>query len=130
MTHSLVPGDVTAPVLKLDMPLSFWGGVDPESGEIVDKRHPQHGERVAGKLLVMPRGRGSSSSSSVLTETLRVGCGPAGIVLDEPDSILVVGALVARALYGAICPVVVTDRSLHDGEIWSLGDGVLTKNAG
>jgi hypothetical protein len=55
----------------------------------------------------MPGGRGSSSSSSVLAECLRRGTGPAGLVLAIPDPILAVGALVARALYGLRCPVVV-----------------------
>jgi predicted aconitase with swiveling domain len=57
----------------------------------------------------MPSGRGSSSSSSVLAEAIRCGTGPAGIVLAEPDPILVVGALVAARLYGLACPVVVAE---------------------
>jgi predicted aconitase with swiveling domain len=93
--------------LLLDEPLSFWGGVDETTGEIIDRRHPQAGETVTGTILVLPAGRGSSSSSSVLTETLRRGTGPAGIVLARPDHILAIGALIAGELYGRSCPVVV-----------------------
>ncbi|MFB3051774.1 MAG: aconitase X swivel domain-containing protein, partial [Acidimicrobiia bacterium] len=66
-------------------PLSMWGGVDTESGRIVDATHPQSGESLAGKIVVLPSGRGSSSSSSVLAEMLRIGTGPAGMILEEPD---------------------------------------------
>ncbi len=55
----------------------------------------------------MPSGRGSSSSSSVLAEAIRAGTAPAGIILLEPDGILVLGALVARELYGRSIPVIV-----------------------
>jgi predicted aconitase with swiveling domain len=101
----LVPGRAAGPVLALSEPLSLWAGVDPASGLIVEPRHADHGRSVAGHILVMPAVRGSSSSSSVLAELLRGGVGPLGIVLGEPDEILVVGAVVARELYGVDCPV-------------------------
>lgn len=104
--RSLVPGRANGPVFALGEPLSLWGGVDPETGKIVEPRHPDRGRSVAGQVLAMPAVRGSSSSSSVLAELLRGGVGPLGIVLGEPDEILVVGALVARELYGVECPVV------------------------
>ena len=95
------------PALILDEPLSFWGGIDPETGEVVDVRHPQRGVNVTGRILVMPSGRGSSSSSSVLAEAIRAGTAPAAIVLGEADPILALGSIVARELYGASVPVVV-----------------------
>ena len=91
--------------LRLDEPLSFWGGVDPETGLVIDARHPQRGTSVSGRVLVMPSVRGSSSSSSVLAETVRAGCAPAAILLGEPDLILAVGAAVAEELYGVRLPV-------------------------
>ena len=105
--RTLVPGTATGPTLVLDEPLSFWGGVDPETGDVVDVRHPQHGANVTGRILVMPSGRGSSSSSSVLAESIRSGTAPAAIVLGEADPILALGAIVARELYGKVTPVVV-----------------------
>lgn len=93
--------------LVLDEPLSLWGGVDPASGEIIDVHHPQRGANVSGRVLVMPAGRGSSSSASVLAEAVRAGTAPAAIVLGEPDLILSIGSAVAEELYGVRVPVVV-----------------------
>ena len=101
------PGEVEAPALVLREPVSFWGGIDIASGRIIDRSHPDAGATVSGAVLVMPGGRGSSSSSSVLAEMLRQGTAPAAIVLTVPDPILPVGALVAMSLYGRRCPIVV-----------------------
>ncbi len=103
----LAPGDAGGRALVLRDALSFWGGIDIETGRVIDRSHPDLGACVTGTILVMPGGRGSSSSSSVLAETLRRGTGPAGIVLSVPDPILTVGAIVAHALYGIRCPIVV-----------------------
>ena len=103
----LVEGSASGDALVLDEPLSFWGGLDPLTGEIIEVNHPQRGQRVTGRILVMPSGRGSSSSATVLAEAIRLGTGPAGIVLGEPDQIIAIGALVAAELYGTRIPVVV-----------------------
>lgn len=95
------------PELRLHEPLSFWGGIDPQTGRIIDAGHPQLGESITGKILRMPHSRGSSSSPSVLAEALRLGTGPVAIILDEPDPMVVLGALVARLLYGIECRVTV-----------------------
>ena len=105
--RTLVPGEATGEVLALEEPLSFWGGIDPATGDVIDVHHPQRGANVAGKVVVMPGGRGSSSSSSVLAEAIRAGMAPAAIVLLEPDPIVALGAIVARELYGVSMPVVV-----------------------
>ncbi|MEX2210460.1 MAG: DUF126 domain-containing protein [Gaiellaceae bacterium] len=103
-----------AEALVLTEPLSFWGGFDPASGRIVDARHPQRGEIVTGRVLVMPSGRGSSSSSSVLAEAVRLGTGPAAIVLRQLDEIVALGLLVAEELYGVATPLVVLDERAYD----------------
>jgi uncharacterized protein len=105
--RTLVAGTAQGRALVLDEPLSFWGGVDPATGDIIDPRRTQHGANVAGRILVMPSGRGSSSSSSVLAEAIRAGTAPAAIVLGEADPILALGAIVARELFGGTIPVVV-----------------------
>ena len=109
----LVPGEASGRVLALGEPLSLWGGVDPESGRIVEPSHPDHGASIAGVVLAMPTARGSSSSSSILAELLRLGLGPRAIVLGERDEILVVGSVVARELYGVVCPVVLLDAATY-----------------
>ena len=103
---TLVAGAASGPILKLDEPLSFWGGLDPANGELVDTHHAQRGTTITGRVLVMPSGRGSSSSSYVLAEAIRAGTAPAAIVLREPDGIIALGAIVARELYGVATPVV------------------------
>ena len=95
--------------LVFSQPLSFWGGIDAETGEITDHSHPGLGQNVAGTILVMPSGRGSSSSSSVLAEAIRRGSAPAGILLERPDPILAVGAIVAEFLYEIRMPLLVCD---------------------
>jgi predicted aconitase with swiveling domain len=123
----LTAGVAEGAALLLDEPLSFWGGVDPGSGEIIDARHPQRGAKVSGRVLVMASVRGSSSSSSVLAETVRAGCAPAAILLGEADLILAVGAAVAEELYGIRVPIVqLLPRELAiipEGASVSVGEG-------
>lgn len=98
---------ISGRTLVLDEGLSLWGGLDPVSGELIDAHHPQRGANLAGRVLVMPSGRGSSSSASVLAEAARAGTAPMAIVLSEPDLILDIGAAVAEELYGVRVPVLV-----------------------
>ncbi|MCL1593708.1 MAG: DUF126 domain-containing protein [Actinomycetia bacterium] len=105
----LVPGQAQGIVVRLEEPLSFWGGFDPKTGAIIDHRHPQLGVSLTDHIVVMTRGRGSSSSTGVLAEAIRIGTAPAAIVLREPDLIIALGALVANDLYGTSCPVIVAD---------------------
>ncbi|MEU4680463.1 DUF126 domain-containing protein [Micromonospora sp. NPDC023737] len=110
--RSLHPGAADGVVLALDEPLSFWGGLDAR-GLIVDAHHPQRGVTVAGQVLAMQAGRGSSSSTAVLAELIRSGHAPAALLLAECDAILVIGALVAAEIYGTSLPIVqLTDDDL------------------
>jgi predicted aconitase with swiveling domain len=105
----LVAGQAEGPALVLSEALSFWGGIDLDTGDIIDNSHPDLGKNVKGRILVMISGRGSSSSSSVLAEAIRRGTGPAALILTKPDPILAVGAIVAEFLYGVCIPIVVGD---------------------
>lgn len=101
----LLPGEaVAAPCLALSAPISFWGGVDPRSGEIIDARHPQRGLNVAGTVLALPGTIGSSSASAVLLELVHAGKAPAAILIAEPDAILLLGLVVAREMGWATPP--------------------------
>ncbi len=124
----LVEGKANGEVLKLDEPLSFWGGVDPETGKITDLRHPQVGMSVKGKVLMMPFGRGSSSGSSVIAEGIRSGSGPAGIIMMEADEIIALGSIVADEIYGKAMPVIVVEKSEY--EKYSTGDLVVIAEDG
>jgi predicted aconitase with swiveling domain len=114
VSRVVLPGSVSGTALVLDESLSMWGGLDAVTGEIIDRRHPQSGTIVTGSILVLPHGRGSSSASSVLAEAIRAGTAPAGIVLGEPDDIILLGALAAEEMYGITCPIVVADPAEYD----------------
>jgi predicted aconitase with swiveling domain len=103
---TLIEGMAEAQSFVLSEPLSFWGGLDAATGRIIDQWHPQSGRVISGHILVMQAGRGSSSGSSVLAEAIRLRTAPMGIVLLKRDAIVVTGAMVADALYGLSCPVV------------------------
>jgi predicted aconitase with swiveling domain len=120
-THVLIGGEAEGKVLVLPEPLSFWGGLDPQTGDIIDQRHPSLGQNVTGCMLVLPIGRGSSSASSILLEAVRVKKAPAAIITAEPDAILALGAAVARELYANSPPVVVLpkpDYNLMESGMW------------
>ena len=102
----LIDGQVEGRLLKLTADISLWGGVDPRSGVIIDSRHPQHGQCMAGKILAMNRSIGSSSGSSIILELLRCNRGPLGIIMIEADFIVTLGVVVAREMGFAKIPVV------------------------
>ena len=85
--------------LRLTEPLSFWGGLDPETGRIVDRHHPQYGESIAGRSLIMERTRGSTSSPGTLVEAIRLGNGPTSIILQQADLTVMAAVKVAKLLY-------------------------------
>jgi predicted aconitase with swiveling domain len=115
-TEILVPGaGGEGPALVLSAPISFWGGVDPNSGRISDVRHPQCGSDIAGTVLFVPGTIGSSSAAAVLMELVHGGHAPAALVLHEPDAILLLGLIVAREM-GWQTPIAIKlDRALHAG---------------
>ena len=124
--RSLVDGHASAPLLYADVGLSFWGGVDPFSGEVIDRHHPLSGECLAGRVLAIPSGRGSCTGSSVLMELISNGHAPAALVLAEADEILTLGVLVARTLFQRSLPVLCIGREafgqLH-GKAFARVDG-------
>lgn len=115
----LLPGEADGVAARLAAPLSLWGGFSLEDGTVCDFNHPDYGLRIAGRVLLMPGGRGSSSSSSVLLESARLGIHPCAIVITERDPILVVGTLVAAELYGVSIPVL----RLSPGDLESVAKG-------
>ena len=108
--RSLVAGAAQGALLFADVGLSFWGGVDPYSGEVIDRHHPLSGEYLAGRVLAIPSGRGSCTGSSVLMELISNGHAPAALVLAEPDEILTLGVLVAQTIFERSLPVLCIGR--------------------
>jgi predicted aconitase with swiveling domain len=126
------PGSATGEVLLLTEPVSFWGGVD-HLGNIIDVHHAQHKAKMTDKILVMPSGRGSSSATAVLAELIRTGDGPKAIVMQQCDTILVIGALVSAEIYGISMPIVELAQSeyaqLRDGQQVSIEASDQTQKA-
>ena len=107
----VVSGMADGDVVVLEEPLSFWGGFDSSTGLVIDVHHPQHGASLAGAIVVMASGRGSSSASSVIAEAARVGTSPAALIVMASDEILSTGAIVADELYGRPLPIAEVDAA-------------------
>lgn len=104
---------VEAAGFALTAPISFWGGVDPQTGLIANVRHPQYGQSVSGKVLCLPATVGSSSAAAVLLELVHSNRAPAAIILHEPDAILLLGLIVAEEMGLKIPPAYQLDRGTY-----------------
>ncbi|MDZ4701512.1 MAG: DUF126 domain-containing protein [Rhodothermales bacterium] len=102
----VVPGAAEGAALVTDEPISFWGGYDQRTGEIIDRRHPLSGQIAAGRVLVVPFTRGSSTSTAILLESVRAGVAPAAIVSREVDTFMALASIVADEMYGKPIPIV------------------------
>jgi hypothetical protein len=76
-------------------PIGFLGGIDPETGIVVEGGHPLEGQCVAGRVLVFPTGKGSTVGSYTLYRMARAGIAPAAIVNAESEAIVALGAIMA-----------------------------------
>lgn len=102
----LVAGEASGPLLASFEPLSFWGGFDAASGEIIDRRHPLYGKVASGCVLAVPSTRGSSTTTAVLLQAIRNGRAPAALLTQGVDTFLVLASIVADEMYGTPIPVV------------------------
>lgn len=102
----LVASAASGRMLVSDEPLSFWGGYDAGTGEIIDRRHPLTGMMAAGRVLALPGSRGSSTTTAVLLEAIRAGCAPAAIIVKQPEHFFSLAAVVAEELYGNTIPII------------------------
>ena len=128
----IVPGEVEGEALVSTEPLSFWGGYDHRTGEIIDRRHPLSGAIAAGRILAVPFTRGSSTTTAVLLETVRAGTAPAAILTTGVDTFFALASFVADALYRKPIPVIALTRedfaSLKTGERLHIGkDGSISR---
>jgi len=76
--------------------ISFYGGVDPESGMISEKGHPLEGKSISGKILVFPQGKGSTVGSYALYRLKKNGKAPVAIINKECEPIVAVGAIISE----------------------------------
>ena len=102
----IVEGEADGDALVTLDALSFWGGYDFHTGEIIDKHHPLAGVRAAGRILAVPFSKGSSTTTAVLLEAVRAGTAPAAILTTGADSFFALASIVAGVMYGKSFPVI------------------------
>ena len=110
----VVAGSAEGTALVTKQPISFWGGINPRTGEITDRRHERSGAIVTGRVFVFPHGKGSSTASAILMEAVKAGTAPAAIINFKVAPILALGAIVADELYHKTMPIVVLSREDFD----------------
>jgi len=129
----VVAGSAKGMSVVSTQPISFWGGLDPQTGVIIDRRHERCGEVITGKVFVFPGGKGSSTASAVLLESIRLGTAPAAIINAHVDPILALGAIVAEVLYQQSMPIVVLSQkdcgTIKEGDRLTIAkNGTITVN--
>ncbi len=102
----IVAGTASGLALVSREPLSFWGGYDYHTGEIIDRRHPLSGQIAAGRVLAVPFTRGSSTTTAVLLEAVKAGTAPAALLTTGPDSFFALASIVADEMYGRPIPLI------------------------
>jgi len=108
--------------LTTSQPVSFYGGVDPETSEILEKGHELQGKRIKGKILVFPTGKGSTVGSYTLYRLKKGGVAPAGIVNKECETVVAVGAIISEIP----CVDEIDTSKIETGNIVRIENGVVT----
>lgn len=125
---TIIPGEARGMALVSREPLSFWGGYDWQTGEIIDRRHALSGQIAKGRILAVPFTRGSSTTTAVLLEAIRAGTAPAAIITTDVDFFFALASVVADELYASPIPLVALGEGdfarLETGdEVWVMADG-------
>jgi predicted aconitase with swiveling domain len=129
----IIHGVAHAEALVSLEPISFWGGYDWQTGEIIDRQHDLSGQYAGGKILALPFTRGSSTTTAVLLEAIRNGTAPAAILTTATDFFFALASVVADELYSMPLPLLALTevdfgrlRSGDDVEITEVGDVIVT----
>lgn len=116
--RAIAKGEAEGEAMVSKDAISFFGGVDPKTGIIIDQGHALEGKCVAGKVLVFPRGKGSTVGSYVLLQLKKNNCAPAAIINEEAEPIIAVGCIIAR--------IPMVDK-LENGAYAKIKDGMKVK---
>jgi len=130
----IIRGEARGEALVSHEPLSFWGGYDWKTGEIIDRRHALSGAIARDKIFAIPFTRGSSTTTAVLLEAIRVGTAPAAIITTDVDFFFALASVVADELYDSPLPLVALQKSdfakLKSGDTIDItNDGTVTANS-
>lgn len=103
-------------------PVGFLGGVDPDTGVVIESSHPLEGESIAGRILVFPTGKGSTVGSYTMYRLAKNGVAPAGIICAKSEPIVAVGAIISDIPMVDHIPI----DAIADGDKTVMEDGVVT----
>jgi predicted aconitase/predicted aconitase with swiveling domain len=103
---NILAGEAEGPIVSTSEALSFWGGVSPDDGKVIDVHHPLHGTCLAGAILLMPSSRGSCTGSGVLLDLILNDLAPSALIFSGQEDVLTLGALVAAMMFDKPIPVV------------------------
>ncbi len=109
----IVKANVTGEIFECKEGLSFWGGVDPSTGCIVDVHHINNGNSLVGKLVLMPTSRGSCSGSGVLLQLMQNGLAPRALIFHEEEEILTLGAIVSDQLFNKKVAILRVSKDIY-----------------
>ena len=112
--QQIVEGDARGEVLICSEGISFWGGIDPNTGIIIDAHHPNYGDCIAGKCLLMPTSRGSCSGSGVLLQLALNKLAPAVIIFNAPEQVLTLGSIVCDRIFTTQLPIIRLTKQDYD----------------
>jgi predicted aconitase with swiveling domain len=124
----IIRGEARGKALVSNEPLSFWGGYDWKTGEIIDRRHVLSGSIAKDRILAVPFTRGSSTTTAVLLEAIRAGTAPAAIITTDTDFFFALASVVAEELYRSPLPLVALAES--DFAKLQTGDELILKDSG
>lgn len=126
--RAIIRGEARAVALVSHEPLSFWGGYDWKTGEIIDRRHALSGSIAKDKILAVPFTRGSSTTTAVLLEAIRAKTAPAAIITTDTDFFFALASVVAEELYASPLPLVALAE--RDFARLETGDEITIKDQG
>lgn len=106
------PGRVEGEAIVSSDPIGFYGGIDLNTGVVIEKDHPLQGKSVKGKILVFPNGKGSTVGSYVIYGLQKNGVGPIGIINKETETIVATGVILA----GIPCVDKIDITSIKNGD--------------
>ncbi|KAF4999235.1 hypothetical protein FGRMN_2599 [Fusarium graminum] len=127
-----VQGKASAKLLASDLELSFWGGVDPQTSEVIDRHHPLSGQHLQNTVLAIPGGRGSCTGSGVVLELILNGKAPEAIIFERREDILTLGVMIAEEVFEHSIPVLVLKKEDFrkllgaNGQIVHVDDGYVS----
>jgi len=120
--RTISKGVAEGEALTTTQPISFYGGVDPDTSEIIEKGHELQGRKVKEKILVFPQGKGSTVGSYTLYRMKKNGTAPTGIINKECETIVAVGTIISEIP----CADKVDISKIKTGDFVRLENGVVT----